>query len=91
MLSPLLFRRAAAASARPFSTSSARSTARISIIGHLADTPEIQQTAGGRELIRYAVASHSGSKENRHTSWFRIASFAVEGGRRDFMLSLAKG
>lgn len=89
----MLFRRAAfgaQASARAFSTTSPRSIAKISIIGNLADTPELHQTSTGREVVRYAVASNTGPKDNRQTSWFRVGSFA-EGGRRDFLLSLAKG
>ncbi|UNI14181.1 ssDNA-binding protein, mitochondrial [Purpureocillium takamizusanense] len=94
MSSSLLFRRTAgvtAASARrAFSSSSPRALARISIIGNLADTPEVQPTNTGREILKYAVASNSGPKENRQTSWFRVTSF-VEGPRRDFMLGLPKG
>ncbi|CAG9972073.1 unnamed protein product [Clonostachys byssicola] len=92
-MSSFLFRRAAVASAstaRAFSTTSPRSIAKISIIGNLADTPELYQTSSGREIVRYAVASNSGPKENRQTSWFRVATFA-EGPRRDFMLSLPRG
>lgn len=92
MSSSLLFRRTVAATgARSFSTSSARSLARVSIIGNLADTPETHQTASGRDVIRYAIASNSGPRDNRHTSWFRVTSFGAEDKRRDFMLSLAKG
>ncbi|KAF4121249.1 single-stranded DNA-binding protein [Geosmithia morbida] len=93
MSSSMLFRRAvfgAGSAARSFSTTSPRSIAKISIIGHLADTPELHQTSTGREVVRYAVASNSGPKDNRQTSWFRVGSF-VEGPRRDFMLSLPKG
>jgi single stranded DNA-binding protein len=92
-MSPLIARRAAfstARAARSFSTTSPRSVAKISIIGNLADTPELQQTSSGRDIVRYAVASNTGPKDNRQTSWFRVASFA-EGPRRDFMLSLPKG
>ncbi|OAQ70259.1 primosome PriB/single-strand DNA-binding protein [Pochonia chlamydosporia 170] len=92
-MSSFLFRRATAASAgaaRSFTTSSPRSVARISIIGNLADTPEIQPTSSGREILKYAVASNSGPKDNRQTSWFRVTSFA-EGPRKDFLLSLPKG
>ncbi|UKZ80152.1 hypothetical protein TrVFT333_007909 [Trichoderma virens FT-333] len=95
-MSSFLFRRATAATAgaaRAFSTTSPRSAARITIVGHLADKPE-PQTAGTeenpKEYIRYAVASNSGSKDNRQTSWFRVTSF-VEGPRKDFLLSLQKG
>ncbi|KAL7927985.1 hypothetical protein ACQKWADRAFT_278410 [Trichoderma austrokoningii] len=95
-MSSFLFRRATVATAgaaRAFSTTSPRSIARITIVGNLADAPEAQ--IGGteqnpKEYVRYAVASNSGSKENRVTSWFRVTSF-VEGPRRDFLLGLAKG
>lgn len=92
-MSSALFRRAAnvtATTARSFSTTSPRSVARISIIGNLVDTPELQTTSSGRTLVRYAVASNSGPKDNRQVSFFRVASFA-DGGRRDYLLSLAKG
>ncbi|KAG5985025.1 hypothetical protein E4U55_001961 [Claviceps digitariae] len=92
-MSSFLLRRATAASAgaaRSFSTSSPRSTARMTIVGNLADTPEVQATSTGREIIKYAVASNSGPKDNRQTSWFRVASFA-EGPRRDYLLGLTKG
>ncbi|KJZ74074.1 hypothetical protein HIM_06523 [Hirsutella minnesotensis 3608] len=93
-MSSSLFRRAAtaapSAAARAFSTTSPRALARMSIIGNLADTPEVQTTNSGREVVRFAVASNSGPKDNRHTSWFRITSFA-DGPRRDFLLTLAKG
>ncbi|CAM1505353.1 Fc.00g109900.m01.CDS01 [Cosmosporella sp. VM-42] len=88
-----LLRRAAVApttAARAFSTTSPRSVARITIVGHLADTPEVHTTSTGREIIRYAIASNSGSRENRKTSWFRVASFA-EGPTKDFMLNIPKG
>ncbi|KFH48879.1 Single-stranded DNA-binding protein-like protein [Hapsidospora chrysogenum ATCC 11550] len=93
MSSSMLFRRTTAASAgaaRSFSTTSPRSIAKMSIIGNLADTPELHQTSNGRELVRYAVASNTGPRDNRQTSWFRITSFN-EGPRRDFLLSLPKG
>ncbi|KAG9258021.1 uncharacterized protein F5Z01DRAFT_314403 [Emericellopsis atlantica] len=90
-MSASLFRRNAALGARrAFSTTAPRPVAKISIIGNLADTPELQETSSGREIIRYAVASNSGSKNNRQTSWFRVASFA-EGPSRDYLLALPKG
>ncbi|KAK7422374.1 ssDNA-binding protein, mitochondrial [Neonectria punicea] len=93
MSSFALFRRAAAAPAstlRAFSTSSPRSVARITIVGNLADTPEVHATSTGREILRYAVASNHGSRENRKTSWFKVTSFA-EGPSRDFLMNLPKG
>ncbi len=93
IMSSILMRRSAAAprALRAFSTSSSRGLARISIIGHLADTPELQATSTGHEVLKYAVASNSGSKDNRHTSWFRVASFEPEGPRRDYLRTLPKG
>lgn len=95
-MSSFLLRRATAATAgaaRAFSTTSPRSIARITIVGNLADAPEAQVSGNEqnpKEYVRYAVASNSGSKDNRTTSWFRVTGF-VEGPRRDFLLGLAKG
>jgi hypothetical protein len=89
-MSSSLFMRRAAFGARAFSTSSPRSIARISIIGNLADTPELVSTSTGREIVRYAVASNSGPRDNRQTSWFRVTSF-TEGPQRDYLLGLPKG
>lgn len=93
-MSSFLARRATAApraAVRAFSTTPARPVARITIIGHLADTPELQATSTGHEIVKYAIASNSGPKDNRQTSWWRVASFEPEGPRRDFLRSLPKG
>ncbi|PHH85298.1 hypothetical protein CDD83_629 [Cordyceps sp. RAO-2017] len=92
-MSSFLLRRASAVAsgARSFSTSSPRSLAKVTIIGNLADTPELHTTGNGRQIVRYALASNSGPRENRVTSWFRVTYFAPEGPRRDFVLSLPKG
>jgi tRNA uridine 5-carboxymethylaminomethyl modification enzyme len=76
--------------ARTFSSTASRPVARITIVGNLADTPELRASSTGREYLRYAVASNTGSAENRKTSWFNVSCFA-EGPRRDFYLSLPKG
>ena len=93
-MSSFLFRRSATASTSAaraaFSTTSPRAVARLSIVGNLGDTPELRTSANGNEYVRYSVASNTGPRDNRHTSWFSVAAF-VEGGRRDFLLSLAKG
>jgi hypothetical protein len=81
----------APATARAFSSTATRPVARITIIGHLADTPELQATSTGREILRYSVASNSGPRDNRLTSWFRVTSFEPEGPRRDYLRTLAKG
>ena len=88
-----VFRRAAVApvsAARAFSTTTPRPLAKITIIGNLADTPEVHSTSTGREVLRYAVASNSGPRDNRKTSWFRVTSFA-EGPQRDYLMNLPKG
>lgn len=93
MSSALLARRAAAATtARAFfSTTARRDIAKMTIVGNLAATPELKATSTGRELVEYAVASNSGPRDNRVTSWFRVASFVSEGPQRDYMTSLPKG
>ncbi|KAK4079977.1 hypothetical protein THAR02_01811 [Trichoderma harzianum] len=95
-MSSFLLRRATVATAgaaRAFSTTSPRSVARITIIGHLADSPEGMTAGSGeslKEYVRYTVASNSGPKDARQTSWFRVTGF-VDGPRRDFIMGLPKG
>ncbi|KAI1078329.1 nucleic acid-binding protein [Whalleya microplaca] len=76
---------------RAFSASARRDIARITVVGNLAATPEVRATSTGRDLIEYSVASNSGGKDNRTTSWFKVVSFAEEGPRREFITSLPKG
>ncbi|KAI1102983.1 nucleic acid-binding protein [Jackrogersella minutella] len=77
--------------ARSFSASARRDIAKITLVGNLAATPEVRATSTGQELVEYAVASNSGPKDNRQTSWFRVAAFIEEGPRRDFLTGLPKG
>jgi hypothetical protein len=89
-----LLRRAPRAlpTARAFSTATPRSSfAKITIVGRLADTPELQATSTGQEILRYAVGTSSGPRDNQKTSWFRVTSFLPEGPQRDFIASLDKG
>ncbi|PLN75170.1 putative ssDNA binding protein [Aspergillus taichungensis] len=81
----------AALSARSFSNSAARNAAKIMITGRLAAEPELIATATGREMIRYAVGSNYGPRENRTTSWFRVNTYPNEGSQRDYLLGLPKG
>ena len=94
-MSSFLARRAAAAPSafRAFSTSAPRGLARITLVGNLGDSPELVPTSTGHELIKYSIASSSGPKDNRHTSWFRVSKFLREGDekKRDFLLSIPKG
>jgi len=90
-MSSFLLRRVLPTSARAFSTSAPRSTfAKIQIIGRLADSPEVQGTSTGTEVLKYVVGAESGPKDNRKVSWFRVASFG-EGPQRDFIAGLDKG
>ncbi|XXH04975.1 Glutathione synthetase [Hypoxylon texense] len=90
-----LTRRAIATTApslsRAFSASARRDIAKITIVGNLAATPELRATSTGREIVEYAVASNTGNRDNRQTSWFRVAAFVEEGPRREFLTSLPKG
>ncbi|KAF7556077.1 hypothetical protein G7046_g6410 [Stylonectria norvegica] len=88
-----LLRRSAFAPAsalRAFSTTAPRPMAKITIIGNLAAEPEVAELTNGREVVRYSLASNTGGRDNRKTSWFRITSFQ-EGPQRDFLLGLQKG
>lgn len=78
---------------RTFSTASPlqSSVAKIQLIGRLAAEAELAATSDGTDMIRYSLATNSGTKENRKTSWWKIASFAGEGKGRDLLLSLGKG
>lgn len=81
------------AGARAFSTTTPRSLAKMQLIGRLADTPAVNPTSTGRDVIKYAVGVSTGSKDengNRAVSWFRVASFS-EGAQKDLLLSLPKG
>ncbi|CAG8972014.1 hypothetical protein HYALB_00008299 [Hymenoscyphus albidus] len=91
-MSSFLARRALTVSARSFSTSASRSSfAKMTIIGRLADTPELQATSTGNEILKYAIGTNSGPRDNQKTSWFRVTSFIPEGPQRDFIASLDKG
>lgn len=82
---------AAPRAARAFSTTPSRPLAKITIIGNLVQTPELQATSTGREVLKYAIASNTGRGDNTKTSFFRVASFEAEGPRRDYFQTLPKG
>lgn len=88
-----LARRAVAAprAARAFSTTPARPLAKITVVGNLVQTPELQATSTGREVLKYAIASNTGRGENTKTSFFRVTAFENEGPRRDYFQTLPKG
>ncbi|KAH8815627.1 hypothetical protein F5884DRAFT_773003 [Xylogone sp. PMI_703] len=91
-MSASIFCRAIPRSARAFSTSTARSSfAKMTIVGRLADTPEVQATSTGQEILKYAVGTNYGPKDNQKTSWFRVVSFMPDGPQRNFISGLEKG
>lgn len=63
----------------------------MTLVGRLGDSPAIEATSTGREILKYVVGTSSGTKDNQKTSWFRVVSFMEEGPRRDFITSLDKG
>jgi len=75
---------------RSFSTTPSRNIAKITVVGRLAADPELTATSTGQEMVRYAVGTSYGPKDNRQTSWWRVASFA-EGPSRDYLMGLQKG
>ncbi|KAK7728063.1 ssDNA-binding protein, mitochondrial [Botryosphaeria dothidea] len=79
-----------AAGRRAFSTTPRAQLAKMTIIGRLGAEPELYSSNGGREIVRYVLATNTGRRENNETSWFQVACFD-EGPRKDFLLNLPKG
>lgn len=80
--------------ARAFSTSAPRSLAKMSLIGRMAFAPELEDTASGKQIVKYVLGVSNGPKDesgNRAVSWFRVASFMPESPGRDLLLRLPKG
>ncbi|MCJ1249321.1 ssDNA-binding protein, mitochondrial [Trapelia coarctata] len=86
-----LFRSFRASTARAFSTTPSSQVAKITLVGRLAAEPELTSTSTGQDMVRYSLATSYGPKENRQTSWWRVASFAEEGKGRERLLGLGKG
>ncbi|PWY72900.1 ssDNA binding protein [Aspergillus heteromorphus CBS 117.55] len=82
--------RASSGAARSFSSSTPCSVARMTITGRIASEPELRATASGSEVVKYTVATNTGSKDNRQSSFFRVTSFS-SGSQRDVILNMGKG
>ncbi|KAK4185353.1 single-stranded DNA-binding protein rim1, mitochondrial [Podospora australis] len=82
---------AVAAPVRAFSSTAQRSIARITVVGRLADTPQLRASSTGKEYLTYSVGSNTGSGDNVKTSWFRVRAFIDEGAQRDYYLNIPKG
>ncbi|KAI9818439.1 MAG: ssDNA-binding protein, mitochondrial [Pycnora praestabilis] len=76
---------------RTFTSTPRANLAKMTIVGRLAAEPELTATSTGQEMVRYAVGTSYGPKDNKQTSWFRVASFENEGPRRDYLMGLQKG
>ncbi|KAI0999524.1 hypothetical protein K3495_g8670 [Podosphaera aphanis] len=63
----------------------------MTLVGRLADTPEVQTTNSGLEVLRYAVGTSMGRGENQKTSWFKVSCFMQSSKQRDYFASLEKG
>ena len=70
---------------------SRRGLAKMTIIGRLGDTPEKAATATGGTIVRYALATNSGPRDNRQTSWWRVVSFSDSEKLQDTLTGLGKG
>ena len=76
---------------RAFSTTRPSQLARMTMVGRMGTDPEISESSKGNQVIKYVVGTSYGPKDNRQTSWFRVASFAPEGPSRDYIMGLQKG
>lgn len=77
---------------RTFSTTQPSQLARMTLVGRLGTDPEIQQSSNGGSFVKYSVGTSYGPKDNRQTSWFRVAAFPPEGSaQRDYVMGLGKG
>ncbi|RKF64002.1 putative ssdna binding protein [Erysiphe neolycopersici] len=65
--------------------------AKITLVGRLGDTPELQPTSTGKEILKYSIGTSIGRGENKKTSWFRVTGFLPEGPQREFIAGLEKG
>ncbi|EHY60205.1 ssDNA-binding protein, mitochondrial [Exophiala dermatitidis] len=75
---------------RTFSTTRPSQLARMTLVGRLGADPEISETRQGH-VVKYVVGTNHGPRDNRQTSWYRVAAFPPEGPQRDYLLGLSKG
>lgn len=62
----------------------------MTLVGRLGADPEISETRQGH-VVKYVVGTNHGPRDNRQTSWYRVAAFPPEGPQRDYLLGLSKG
>ena len=77
---------------RTFTTTKPSQLARLTLVGRLGTDPELQQTSNGGSIVKYSVGTSYGPRDNRQTSWFRVAAFPAEGSaHKDYLMGLSKG
>jgi Single-strand binding protein family len=77
---------------RTFASTRPSQLARLTLVGRLGTDPEVTTTSSGGEVIKYVVGTSYGPKDNRQTSWFRVASFADKQSQaREKVMALSKG
>lgn len=78
---------------RSFSTSPISRVATITIVGRLAATPELHTTSTGKEIVRYAVGTSTGPRDNQQTSWWKVSTFVDNRNEsyKEKLLSMSKG
>ncbi|KAG6993854.1 glycyl-tRNA synthetase [Physcia stellaris] len=76
---------------RALSTTPAHRIAKMTIVGRLADDPEEVPTSTGNPMIKYALGTSAGPKDNRTTTWWKVACFTQTDGLRNLMMGLGKG
>jgi len=100
MLSAIRSAGVARASARAFSTSSARSSdvAKLILVGRLGKNPEVRVSKNDKEYVSYTVATNNypppppnpdGSRPESRTTWHHILSFNP--GANSYLSKLQKG
>ncbi|KAL8685334.1 MAG: hypothetical protein Q9218_007830 [Villophora microphyllina] len=78
--------------ARTFTTTPQNHLAKISIVGRLAGEPELLPTSSGQDMIKYALGTKYGPRDNQQTSWWKVTAFPREGTSvKDRLLACGKG
>lgn len=80
-----------ASARRAFSTSpiARHDFAKATILGRLANTPDIVSLANGKEMVRYTVAV-TATKE-KPAVFYKVVSFAADGPNRQYLMDIPKG
>ncbi|KAL9025397.1 MAG: hypothetical protein Q9196_005771 [Gyalolechia fulgens] len=75
---------------RTFVSTPSRPAANITLVGRLAAEPELIPTSTGTDLVRYAIGTSHGPRDNRQTSWWKVGAYPG-GNQKDTLMALGKG